>query len=118
MDHIELGQRGEEIAVHFLRTKGYEIVDRNYRWGKGELDVVCKRNGMLVVAEVKTRNSNALGAPYLSVTRTKQRQIIKIANHYLLEKNLNMEVRFDVISIVLNRQLMDLEHIESAFYAM
>lgn len=118
MDHIELGQRGEDIAVNFLRTNGYTILDRNYRWGKGEIDVVCKKQEMLVVAEVKTRNSMALGAPYLSVTRAKQRQIIKVANHYLLEKNLDMDVRFDVISIVLNRQLMDLEHIESAFYAM
>ena len=70
----------------------------------------------MVVAEVKTRNSDALGKPYNSITISKQRQIVKVANAYIQENDIDEEVRFDVVSIVLNSREMRLEHIENAFY--
>lgn len=116
MNHIELGQEGERIAVNHLVNKGFDIVDRNYKWKNSEVDIICKKDNVLIVVEVKTRNSIALGEPYLSVTRSKQRQIIKVTNHYIEQKNVQEEIQFDVISIILNQHQTKIEHIENAFY--
>ena len=116
MNHIELGEKGEQIATEHLLTKGYEILDRNYKFKKGEIDIVCKKNNQLIVVEVKTKHTAIIGEPYLAVTRSKQRQIIKVANKYIEEKHIDLDVRLDVISIVLNQYGMRLEHIEDAFY--
>jgi putative endonuclease len=118
MNHIELGTSGENLAVNHLTTKGYEIVERNFRWKHSEIDIICEKDGLLVVVEVKTRNSNALGKPYQSVTIAKQRRVIKVANHYIQLYKREEEVRFDIVSIILNQNRMELEHIENAFYPL
>lgn len=116
MNHIELGQAGEKLAVNHLISKGHKILATNYTFKKSEVDIVSMIDSFLVVTEVKTRNSEALGQPYLAVNRSKQRQIIKVSNHYISENNIDNEVRFDVVSIILNQNRMKLEHIEDAFY--
>lgn len=116
MNHIELGKEGEEVAVNLLINKGFDVIERNYKWKNAEVDIICKKNGLLIVVEVKTRNSIALGEPYLSVTRSKQRQIIKVTNHYIEQNNVQEEIQFDVISIILNQHQTKIEHIENAFY--
>ena len=118
MNHIELGREGERIAANQLITKGYTIISRNYRLKNAEIDIVCTKDDKLIIVEVKTRNSTIFGEPYLSVTRSKQRQIIRVANNFIEEKDIDMEVRFDVISIILNNNTMRLEHIEDAFYPL
>lgn len=118
MNHIELGKAGETIAVNHLISVGHKIVDRNFTWKKSEIDIVSKFENQLIVTEVKTRNSDALGKPYLSVNRKKQQQIIKVTNQFIIQNNVLEEIRFDIISIVLNRKRMNLEHIENAFYPM
>jgi putative endonuclease len=118
MQHIELGQLGENLATDLLIQKKFEILDRNYRWKKSEIDIVCTKNNLLIVVEVKTRQTGAYGQPYESVTRSKQRQIIKVANQYILDKHLDIEVRFDVISIIQNQHRTSIEHIEGAFYPL
>lgn len=116
MNHIELGQKGEDIAVNHLITQGYAILDRNYRFKKSEIDIVCEKEKQLIVVEVKTRQTAAIGEPYLAVTRGKQRQILKVTNKYIEEKKITLEVRMDVVSIVLNQYGLKLEHIKNAFY--
>ncbi len=116
MNTIELGKFGEDLACKHLLKNGHEIVTRNYRIGKGEIDIISKQNQLVVITEVKTRNSRALGEPYQSVTRRKQSQLIRLANAYLQENKLNEEVRFDVISIIHNRNQTDINHIQGAFY--
>jgi len=118
MNHIELGQAGENIAVNHLISIGHEIIVRNYTWKKSEIDIVSKLENQLIITEVKTRNSDALGKPYLSVNKRKQQQIIKVTNQFIIENDVNEEIRFDIISIVLNRNRMNLEHIENAFYPL
>lgn len=118
MNHIALGLEGENIAVNHLVNNGYEIVERNYKWKKGELDIICKRDGKLVIVEVKTRNSNALGRPFMAVSPAKQRQIIHIANQYVREKNVQEEIRFDIFSIILNERNIKVDHIVDAFYPL
>ncbi|MDG1147201.1 MAG: YraN family protein [Crocinitomicaceae bacterium] len=118
MNHIELGQKGEEIAVTYLVSKGYIIKARNFRWNRGEVDLICESQNRLKIVEVKTRTSNYLGEPYLAVNRSKQRQIIRVANYYIQENKIDKEVEFDVVSIVLNATKTKVEHIENAFYPM
>ena len=118
MNHIELGKKGETIAANLLISKEYQILDRNYYWKNSEVDIICVKNEMLIIVEVKTRRTSAFGQPYKSVNRNKQRQIIKVTNEYIKLNDIKMEVRFDVISIVLNKGFMNLEHIENAFYPL
>jgi len=118
MNHIELGQQGETLAVNHLTTKGYKILERNYRWKNAEIDIVCTKKNELIIVEVKTRHTAAFGEPYEAVSRAKQRQIIRVTNKYIENGNVNADVRFDVISIVLNNSSMRLQHIENAFYPL
>jgi putative endonuclease len=112
----EIGDFGEDFAVKFLRGKGFQIIDRNIRFKKYEVDIVCKDGEQMVFVEVKTRNTAEIGAPWKAVTKTKQRQIIKCAHHYLISNDIDVESRFDVISIVHNSYGTFLEHIDDAFY--
>jgi putative endonuclease len=118
MNHIELGIKGEEMAVDHLLSSGYLIRERNYRFGRLELDIICEHEHQLIIVEVKTRNSKALGEPYSAVSKSKQRQIIRATNNYILENDVEKEIRFDVISIISNSNYENIEHIESAFYAL
>lgn len=116
MNHIELGQKGEELAVELLTNKDYKIMERNYRFGHSELDIIGLKDDTLVIVEVKTRNSSALGDPSNAVTRNKQRQIIKVANAYIQKNAINKDVRFDVVAIIHNQNYTKIDHIENAFY--
>lgn len=118
MNHIELGILGENLAVNHLQAKGYKVLERNFRWKKLEIDIICRKEQQLVIVEVKTRNTAIYGEPHESVTRKKQRQIIKATNEYIQMHDIDLEVRLDVISIVTNQYRTDLEHIESAFYPL
>lgn len=115
MNHIEFGSSGEDIAVEHLQKNGYTILDRNYSWRKGEVDVFCQKDNLLVVVEVKTRFSSAWGEPYRSVTVAKQKQIISVTNAYMQQKKIDHEVRFDIISIISNSYQRSVDHIENAF---
>jgi putative endonuclease len=117
-ENIQLGRKGEEIASDFLRKKGYKIRDTNWRVGKNELDLIAEDKWTIVVVEVKTRRSNAVAEPETAVTRDKQRAIIRAANAYVKMKQLNMEVRFDIISIVVTGDQEQINHIPDAFYPM
>lgn len=116
MNSAELGKYGENLAVRYLEKKGHEVLARNYRFGRGEIDIISRFNGIVVITEVKTRNSIALGQPYQSVSRKKQQQLIKLSNAYIRENNIQEELRFDVISIIHNRKGTEINHIEGAFY--
>ena len=118
MTHIELGVLGEQLAVQFLRKQNVQIRDCNYRYNKGEIDIVAETDDLIIVYEVKTRETAEIGEPYKAVTRAKQKQIVKVADAYIKEKNINKEVQFDIISIVHNSYRTKIEHIENAFFAM
>ena len=112
----ELGAFGEKLAVKLLIDKKHTIIEQNYRQGRGEIDIISMDKATLVITEVKTRNSEALGAPYNSVSRKKQAQLIKLTNMYVKQHSINEEIRFDIISIVHNQYRTNIEHIEHAFY--
>lgn len=113
--HNELGKKGEEIAVQYLTDKGYEILERNWRNRHKEIDIVAKDGDELVIVEVKTRNNDDYGEPYVSVSRQKQMRLIYAANAYIFRYKLDINTRFDIISIVYNDGNPMIEHIEDAF---
>lgn len=113
----ELGEWGEEFATLHLIKNGYTILDRNWYSGKNEIDIVCeKETGVLVIVEVKARNSDFFGDPQSFVSTGKQKTIVKVANDYVLDNDLDVDVRFDVIGILKNKTQEKLVHYEDAFY--
>ena len=116
MNHVELGIFGETLAEHFLSKKGYQILDRNYRFKKLEVDIIAMDGDKIVIVEVKTRQTAEIGEPWRAVTRSKQRQIIQVANQYICTNEIDRETRFDIVSIVHNSYRTQIEHIEDAFY--
>jgi len=117
-NHNEIGKKGEKIAQSYLKKKGYRILATNYRFKKLEVDIICEKDDYLVVVEVKTRQSSYLAGPEDTVSKTKQKGIIKCANAYIIEYEIDMETRFDIISVLLNNNTQDIEHIEGAFYPL
>ena len=98
----ESGRRAEELATAFLHAQGFEILERNYRRRLGELDIVARRAGMLVIAEVRTRSGTAYGGAAASVDRRKQQRITRAAAALLQRRAelARLPVRFDVIVVV------------------
>lgn len=115
MTKDELGIWGEEYAVNHLQKRGFTILDRNYRFQKNEIDIIAAFNQELIIVEVKTRQTAEIGEPWRAVTRSKQKQIIKVADYYVQSNQIDKEVRFDIVSIVHNSYRTELEHIEGAF---
>lgn len=96
----ELGARGEDIAVRYLKRRGYRILERNYRVRLGEIDIIAEHGADLVFIEVKTRSDTLFGSPFESVSLAKQRQLAKVALEYLTRENRHdRPARFDVVGI-------------------
>ncbi len=110
------GKIGEEIAVKFLIKKGFKILRRNYRYGKGEIDIIAMDGDKLIFVEVKTRTSDKFGVPEDSVTIKKRKQLRKIAEAFLQTNEIEFsECRFDVIGIIMKKGKLEINHIENAF---
>ena len=115
-EHNDLGKKGEEIAAAYLEKKGYRILEKNWRQWRNEIDVVAMDGKCLVIIEVKTRQSNFFGEPEIAVTRDKQKSLIRAANDYIRYKNIDCEVRFDILSVIISKTAEKIHHIEDAFY--
>ena len=112
----ELGKKGEEIAIRFLKKKGYRILERNYVGKMGEMDIIAREKDTLTFIEVKTRTSTIFGPPQLAVNLTKQMQLSKVALYFLKEKKLeDVKARFDVVAILLRPTGEEIELIKDAF---
>ena len=115
--HNELGALGEQIAVDYLIERGYQIIERNWSNGHKEIDIVAKDGDTIVIVEVKTRRSTYLVEPETAVDVFKQRNLIWAANSFVNRFQYDNDVRFDIISIVIDRNNEKrIEHIEDAFY--
>jgi putative endonuclease len=115
-NNIELGNEGEEIASTYLVKKGFLILAKNWRYKHLEIDIIASINSTLVIVEVKLRSSDFFGNPEEFVTRAKQKKLIKAADFYIKENNINWETRFDIIAITKNHNALKVEHFEGAFY--
>jgi len=113
----EIGAHGEELAAKHLAAKGYRLLDRNWRWRQGEIDLVAEKGGEIVFVEVKARRSHSFGTPEEAVTLAKQRKLIRTAQAYLLRQGKpQARWRIDVIALDLNveGEVVRLEHLENA----
>ncbi len=115
-EHNLLGIKGEEIAVSYLKKNAYSIRATNWRYGKKEIDIVAEKDDILVIIEVKTRRSTLFGEPEQFVSKAKRKNLINAANAYINRNDIDLEVRFDIISIISNEKTTQLNHIDDAFY--
>jgi putative endonuclease len=114
-DHNELGKKGEKLAVDLLIKSGYKILEKNYRYLKAEVDIIAQKNNVLAVVEVKTRSSNYFGDPQDFITPKKIQLLLSAIDYYVVQRDLDVEVRFDIIAILLQENETKIEHLEDAF---
>lgn len=114
--NIELGKRGESIAIDHLIEKGYIILETNWRFSRAEIDIIARDGQVLVFVEVKTRSTDFFGAPEWAVTSKKKNLLIDAASAYMAAIHYEWEIRFDIISVVLRSQSVKLNHFEDAFF--
>jgi putative endonuclease len=115
--HLDLGRRGESLAKTFLESLGYEILDENWTHGKAEVDLIAYKDKIIIFTEVKTRTGNGFGEPEDFVDRRKQKLLADAADEYIYLMDHQGEVRFDIISILFERNdNYTLKHIEDAFW--
>lgn len=114
--HYELGKKGEQLAVDYLAKKNYEIVERNYRFDKAEVDIIALKDEILAIVEVKTRSTLDFGNPQDFVKPKQIKNLVKAVDEYVTENDLDVEVRFDIIAIVKEEKEFKIEHLENAFY--
>jgi len=111
----EIGKLGEDIAVNYLKQKGYKILDRNFECRQGELDIIALDKKEIVFIEVKTRTSNRYGYPSEAVNKIKQKHMLQTIKYYLYVRNLNDKfVRIDVIEVYIKDNVYKVNHIKQA----
>jgi putative endonuclease len=115
-DRQGLGRHGEELSAHFLASKGYGILARNWRCEAGELDLVARDGDCLVLVEVRARRGRALGSPEESITPAKQVRLANLAEAYVQTHDWNGDYRIDVVAIEYDRRgrLLRVDHYENA----
>ncbi|MGE5415948.1 MAG: YraN family protein [Acidobacteriota bacterium] len=113
----EIGQRGEDLAAVYLERQGYKIITRNYRSRWGEIDIICRKNGILIFVEVRSKSGDRFGEPEESITHTKMDRIRKTAFAYLenVTEGRHREIRFDFIAVRNSPEGPKINHIKSAF---
>jgi putative endonuclease len=114
--HNELGKICEQLAVDFLLKNNYDIVERNYRFDKAEVDIIAKKDSILAIIEVKTRSTADFGDPQDFVKPKQIQRLVKAVDEYVTVNDLDVEVRFDIIAIVKEGKGFKIQHLENAFY--
>ena len=113
--HNKLGKEGELIAVIFLQREGFKILDTTFRWQKAEVDIIASNDEFLVFTEVKTRGSEKFGPPEQAITPKKESLYKDVVEAYLEQHPSDLEIRFDVISIIISKEQTKIEHFPNAF---
>ena len=115
-DHNELGKLGEELAENYLTKNGYTIVETNWTFQKAEIDIIAQKANILAIVEVKTRSSIDFGLPQDFVKPKKIQLLVKAVNEYVVSRDLDVTVRFDIIAINKEGKDFNVDHIEDAFF--
>ncbi len=112
---MKLGEKGEKLAVKFLKKKGYKVIKQNYKTRIGEIDIIAKDRETLAFIEVKTRESIEYGLPFEAVNRAKKKKIANVALLYLKKVKKIPPCRFDIVSIYYEKDKPKFELIKDAF---
>lgn len=115
MNKKEFGDFGEKKALEFLLEKGYVIIEKNWRFKHKEIDLITRKDNLLVFVEVKIRESNYFENPYDAVGKKKQNLLIDAADAYIQQKGVVMNCRFDIISIYKEKEEFKITHLIDAF---
>jgi putative endonuclease len=112
-----LGKAGEDAASLYLKSLGFEVIERNWRITAGEIDIIARKGNLTIFVEVKSRSGNLFGEPEESITPAKVAKLRALAQNYIAENFVKGEIRFDVISVVADRNggIKDIRHIKDAF---
>ncbi|MBO9692515.1 YraN family protein [Chryseobacterium sp.] len=117
-DHNDFGKIAEDTATDYLQKNGYKILVRNFRFQKNEIDIIAEKDNLIIIVEVKARSTDVFMLPHEAVTKTKIKSIVSAANYYLEEFNRDNEVRFDIISVLPDKNKnLAIDHIMDAFQA-
>ena len=108
----KLGKEGENIAVKYLKSNGYKILERGYKNPFGEVDIIASKEEVIAFIEVKTRLNENYGAPSEAVDRKRREKYLRAAEYYFYGKQIDVTVRFDIIEILRG----EINHMENAFY--
>jgi putative endonuclease len=114
--HNETGKKGEELAAQYLVENGYEIVERNFRWKRYEIDLIVKKEPFLIFVEVKTKTNTSYGLPEDDVTPKKANQVMQAAEEFVYAEGWKKEIRFDIVAVIIKGESVEMEHIIDAFY--
>ncbi|HQC07293.1 MAG TPA: YraN family protein [Kaistella chaponensis] len=115
-EHNDFGNLAEDLAADYLTQKNYKILVRNFRYQKAEIDIVTEFEDLIVVVEVKARSYDTLIEPQEAVTKKKIKSIVLCTDFFLRERNLDKEVRFDIITVLPDQSgKLQINHIEDAF---
>lgn len=116
-EHNDVGREGEDVAANFLLQKGYRIVARNWHYGPKEIDIVAREGDTMVFVEVKTRSTLAFELPQEAVTKKKMKNLVEAADAYLIQRNIDLESRFDIVAVLNGNPPKVIEHLEGAWQA-
>ncbi len=114
--HNEFGEEGEKFATDFLMGKGYTILEKNYRYLNAEIDIIAQKGDILAIVEVRARSNDQIIAIADTITPKKIKLLVMGADQYVTQHGLDVEVRFDVITILKNPKIFKIVHLEDAFY--
>ncbi len=115
-EHNDIGRWGEDIAADYLQRKGYQIIERDWKSGHRDLDIIAIDGDMVVFVEVKTRSNRLFTDPVEAIGYQKIRNLQQAANHYVKYRRINNDIRFDIISVVGTPGTEpEIDHIEDAF---
>ena len=112
----ETGKRGEKMAIDLLKSKGYQILETNWRFSRAEIDIIAKIDEVLIFVEVKTRSSVYFGQPEEFIDHKKEKLVADAASEYMKQVGHEWECRFDFIAIILTGPSYQIKHIEDAFF--
>jgi putative endonuclease len=115
-EHNDLGKLGEELAVEYLQKDNYQILQTNWVFQKAEIDILAQKGNVLAVVEVKTRSSIEFGLPQDFVKPKKIQLLVKAVNEYIIQNDLDVQVRFDIVSVFKNNNTFEIEHLQDAFF--
>ena len=115
LDRKYIGNKGEDYAVSFLFANGYDVLQKSFRFGRGEIDIIARKDDVLIFIEVKTRKNADFGYPETFVSESQQERRHRAAEEYVIQKEWHGHIRFDIIAILWDGTEPTLDYFEDAF---